>query len=108
MPRARSPTHRAPRPDALPSGRKFRFADGSSHPGHSSVSMVIQGLALSLHALPNEACKPSQLICHFCFSLPGPITLVHEGEDNLGISHLGTCHGKFYSGTIRLAPDIMV
>jgi hypothetical protein len=41
-------------------------------------------------------------------SRPWPYPLVQEGEVAMSIAHMGACHGKSYSGAIRLTLWIMV
>ena len=72
------------------------------------MSKAKRGFTLSLHAPPIGTYNPSNRKRSHGLSPPSPCTLVHEGEITLGIVQLGACHGKSFSGHIRLTPEIMV
>ena len=92
----------------LASWRKFWSVDILLPPGHPFVSIDNKGLTLSLHVPPIGTWKPNNRKRSHVLTLPCPRTFVQEREAALGISHLGACHSKSYSGLIRLTHEIMV
>jgi len=108
FPRAGSPTNWAPRLATPQSGREVRKADNPSPPVQISISKIEGDHNLPNHSSSCGSCKPRNHKQFPVFSLPSTCTLVQMGETTLGIAHMGTCQVEFYSGPIRLTPEIMV
>ena len=88
-----------------PLGPKFRTGNSLSIAGPNLSAITDFGDNLPLRAPCQGLYTPG---IHEPGSLPPPCTSVQEAESTLGIAQLRACRGRFYSGPIKLTPEISV
>ena len=108
MPRSGSPSYWAPHLGTPTNGRP-RPSDQRSKShlqaykrlvSYENVWNILSPIVLNIGPhTPNLSGAPAH---------PCPCAPTHEGETALGISHIGRCHGKSYSGQLPLTADLQI